>query len=641
MCGVAGLIDPTQRSDGAALTAAADRMAAALAHRGPDGAGHWVDAAAGVALGHRRLAVIDLTPTGAQPMASSCGRYVVAYNGQIYNYLELKRELAARGRRFRGGSDTEVLVEGCAQWGVAPMLRRLNGMFAFALWDREERALTLARDRLGIKPLYWGQPADAGGLFLFASELKGMTAHGGWRPAIDEAAVAAFIRCGYVPSPASIYRGIHKLPPGHLLRLALGRAPEIAAWWRLDEAIAAAGANRRGDEAAVVDQLDGLLRDAVRRQMVADVPIGVLLSGGIDSTLVAALMQTQSTAPVRSFTIGFAERGFDESAAARAVAGHLGTDHTELILDPSEVRALIPELPRLYDEPFADASQLPTCLVARLARKRVTVALSGDGGDESFFGYNRYTRAAGLWRRLSRLPVPLRRALSGGLRGVAPSAWDRLFAALPGAPRQPGEKLHKLADILPLRDDDAVHDRLTALSADSALLLCRPSPAAAAPPPIAGDAVERMAYRDSLAYLPDDILTKLDRASMAVGLEARVPLLDHRVVEFAWSLPSALKLDDGVGKRPLRQLLDRYVPRALVDRPKSGFAAPIADWLGGPLRDWAEAQLAPGRLAAEGFFVPGAVARLWQEHLDGRRNHHQQLWALLMFQAWLAEPAAP
>jgi len=640
MCGIAGFLDRTRRRSAGDPETLVRAMGEALHHRGPDDGGVWLDPEAGLALAQRRLAIVDLSPAGHQPMVSADGNWVLVYNGEVFNQEQLRPELEARGVRFRGHSDTEVILESCAAFGVAATVRRLIGMFAFALWDRRGRTLTLVRDRLGIKPLYWGQQD---GLVLFGSELKALTAHPGWQPEIDRDALTAFFRFSYIPAPHSIYRGIAKLPPGCLLELAEGAAPRLERFWDGRAVVAEAGRQRfeGWSDGEATDQLEALLRDAVRRRMIADVPLGAFLSGGVDSSTVVALMQAESTRPVRTFTIGFGDPAYDEAGHAQAVARHLGTDHTELYVTPAQVQAVIPRLGQWYDEPFADASQLPTYLVSALTRRHVTVALSGDGGDELFAGYNRHALADRLWPRLARLPLGLRRVAGAGLRALPPAWWDALGAALPARwrPRQLGEKLHKLAPLLGLAGESALYralvsqwpepGRLVPGGHEPQGLLWDPTLAAEVP-----ELVERMQLLDLLTYLPDDILTKVDRASMAVALEARVPLLDHRVVEFAFRLPAHFKRRHGQGKWLLRQVLYRHLPPALIERPKMGFAVPLAEWLRGPLRDWAETLLDPGRLAQAGLIDPAPVRQLWQEHLSGRRNHQYQLWPVLMLELW-------
>lgn len=641
MCGIAGLIATSAAPD---LEARVRRMADTLIHRGPDDAGVWVDEAPGVALAHRRLAILDLSPAGHQPMHSACARYVVVYNGEIYNWAELRGELETVGQApaWRGHSDTEVLLAGIVAWGLEGTLRRARGMFALALWDRTQRSLTLARDRIGEKPLYYGIVGDG---FAFGSELKALRALPAARFNIDPGALALMLRYGYVPAPHSIYRDIFKLPPGTLLRVAAGGVlGEPEPWWRF-EAVALSGAMNRLalSDGEALDGLESVLGAAIDEQMVADVPLGALLSGGLDSSAVVALMQARSSRQVRTFTIGFAEGDYDEATHAKAVARHLGTDHTELHVAPEQAREIIPRLPDIYDEPFADSSQIPTALVCALTRQHVTVCLSGDAGDELFAGYNRYFWTNSLWRRFGRLPPWLRRKFADGLSALPAGVWNSVFGAmgplLPARLRvsNPGDKLHKLAEVIGAPSREVLYRELVSQWRGVLPLL-----ASAEPPTLVADPgrwpllpcfAERMMAVDTLTYLPDDILVKVDRAAMAASLETRAPFLDARVIDFAWQLPFAQKVRGGQGKWLLRQLLYRHVPRELVDRPKQGFGVPIEHWLCGPLRDWAEDLLSPAALAADGLLDPAPVRAMWQRHLSGR-NVQYALWNVLMYQAW-------
>jgi asparagine synthase (glutamine-hydrolysing) len=655
MCGFVGFLDTCLESQHTAETVAS-KMATTIANRGPDSYGSWIDTNVGVALAHRRLSVIDPSPAGHQPMFCSTGRYVIVFNGEIYNHLDLRIKLGNRGTDraltgdWRGHSDTETLLAGFAEWGIKATVEKCIGMFAFAVWDRQERVLTLGRDRLGEKPLYYGWQGSGKGLcFLFGSEMKALKVHPSFAAEVNRDALCLYVRLGYIPAPHSIYNGIFKLQPGTLLTVSLRRRePVTEVYWSLVD-VAASGVRSplvdSPDE--VVDGLEVLLKSAVNLQMVADVPLGAFLSGGIDSSTVVALMQMQSTRPVKTFTIGFNEGDFNEAQHAKAVAVHLGTDHTELYVTPQQALDVIPKLPNLYCEPFADPSQIPTFLVSLIARQQVTVSLSGDAGDELFGGYNRYLLASNLWGGISRLPHAGRALGVAGIRSMSPATWNTLLSPLqlfaPRSMRQVniGEKLHKGAGVLGVTNIDDLylglvthwepdglviggHEPSTCLKGESLFLL-------------GGDAVQRMMLMDTITYLPDDILVKVDRAAMGVSLEVRAPFLDHRVVEFAWRVPKTMKLRDGFGKWVLRQLLYRHVPKKLIERPKMGFGVPIGDWLRGPLKDWAEALLDEGRLRREGYFKTEPIRKRWSEHLSGKRNWQYQLWAVLMFQAWLEE----
>jgi asparagine synthase (glutamine-hydrolysing) len=654
MCGITGYWQDSPVDIGGA-SALVEAMAARIAHRGPDDVGVWVDATHGLALGHRRLSIVDLSEAGHQPMLSRRGRYVIVFNGEIYNHQSLRQALDAHSpHEWRGHSDTETLLACIEAWGLKTTLQRATGMFAIALWDRESRTLSLARDRLGEKPLYFGWQPGRQGALLFGSELKALRAHPNFNSNIDPQALTAFLRTGYVPAPWSIHGGIRKLQPGCMAVLARpDEEPRIENYWSMHETVLSglrSPLELSPDEA--VDGLEQVLKRAIAQQMVADVPLGAFLSGGIDSSTVVALMQAQSTAKVKTFSIGFHEAGFNEAEHAKAVARHLGTEHTELYVTPEEAMRVVPDLPSLYDEPFADSSQIPTFLVAQLARRHVTVALSGDAGDELFCGYNRYLMTRQLWGKLRWLPRPLRQALAHTLRRVPESGWDafigRIGMIAPSSARHArfGAKIHKGAQVLGSRSVDDLYLQMVSLWQDPASLvvggaepeseLTRPSPALSD----IGD-VERMMAMDALTYLPDDILVKVDRASMGVSLESRVPMLDHNVVEWAWRLPMAYKLRGDSTKWALRQVLYRHVPRALVERPKMGFGVPIDVWLRGPLREWAEDLLSVESLRRSGLLTPEPIRHAWQRHLSEAANMQYPLWNVLMFQAWFREHQEP
>lgn len=662
------------------MEALATGMANAIAHRGPDDSGAWADAQSGVAFGHRRLSIVDLSPAGHQPMTSHAGRFVMVFNGEIYNHLEMRAELehAGAAQAWRGHSDTETLLAGFEHWGVGVTLDKTVGMFALALWDLRERTLQLARDRFGEKPLYYGWTGTEGGsgerTFVFGSELKALRAYPGFSNPVCRQALVQYMRFMYVPAPRSIYQGIYKLEPGCLLTIQ-GRAPRsapaeplrppavhesltLSRWWSLADVVQAGERHQITDEAEGVDALERRLGDAVRLQSLADVPLGAFLSGGVDSSVIVALMQQNSSRPVKTFTVGFEESGFDESPHARAVAKHLGTDHTELFVKAAEAQAVIADLPAMYDEPFADSSQIPTHLVCRAARQHVTVALSGDAGDELFGGYNRYFWGPRIWSKLAWMPFPMRHALGAAISALPVTGWDALStpvnALLPRGKgvALAGQKAHKLAARLhAVRGMDDLYLSLVSEWQDPAAVVRgegdRPviEPASLLNDPLpettfsglegVANSPLRMMYRDSMTYLPDDILCKVDRAAMAASLETRVPFLDHRVAELAWQLPIGMKLRDGQGKWALRQMLYKHVPRELIERPKAGFGIPVGQWLRGPLRPWAEGLLDAQRLRAEGYFHPEPIRLKWDEHLAGQRDHTACLWAVLMFQAWL------
>ncbi len=648
MCGFCGFLDLRRDQPEDVQLTRVTAMADRIRHRGPDGSGTWVDAETGLALGHRRLAVIDLSVQGHQPMHSASGRWVTVYNGEVYNFEAIRAELAgAGGAAWRGHSDTEVILAAVERWGVASAFERFNGMFALALWDRQERILWLARDRAGEKPLYYGW---SGGVFFFGSELKAFAGHPAWAPQLDRGAMALFLRHNYIPAPYSAYIGIRKLTPGSLLRLDAnndhtGTLPAPVPFWDVTARERASRASPFvGSAVDAVEELDALLRDAVRLRMVSDVPLGAFLSGGIDSSTVVALMQAQSSRPVRTFSIGFNEEGYNEAQHAAAVAQHLGTEHTELYVTSQQARDVIPMLSTMYDEPFADSSQIPTFLVSQLARRHVTVSLSGDAGDELFGGYNRYAQGEALWRKISMAPRAVRRVVAAGLTSVSATRWNAAAGAmggvLPRRLRRPdmGRLLHKVAPLLASGSAEAFYRGLVSHEQFPERLVHAPEPPTWLTEPgrwpSAGSMTERMMFLDLVTYLPDDILVKVDRASMAVSLEGRIPMLDHRVIEFAWRLPLALKVRGLEGKWVLRQVLDRYVPRRIMERPKMGFGVPLGQWLRGPLRDWAEELLSKRSLAAAGVIDPAPVREVWHSHLSGRTDAQYWLWNVLMLQSW-------
>lgn len=642
MCGIAGFLGSVATGGVVDAKQVAHLMANTLRHRGPDAEGVWCDGSS-VALAHRRLSILDLSPAGDQPMVSDGGRYVIVFNGEIYNHLDLRKQM--RKEAWRGHSDTETLLAACQAWGIEETLKRTVGMFALALWDRHNRSLTLARDRFGEKPLFYGWQGES---FLFGSELKSLVAHPAWRGEVDRDALALFMRYGFVPLPCSIWKGVVKLLPGSLLTLSadtpVAVLPQPTFYWRAQDA-ANAGISNDLDDKTAVDELDLRLRQAIAGQMVADVPLGAFLSGGVDSSTVVALMQAQSTRPVRTFTIGFAEDDYNEAEYAEAVAAHLGTAHTELCVSAADAMAVIPRLPDMYDEPFGDVSQIPTHMVAAMARQHVTVSLSGDGGDEMFGGYNRHFLGPSLWRGMRRVPLGIRRLAARGITAVSPARWDRMGRLLSCRLRQPmvGDRAHKLAGIMTATSADDVYRWLASHERNPESVVVdgrddRPGQDLWAEYEMRllqrVDFSERMMFNDQVGYLTDDILCKVDRAAMAASLETRAPFLDHRVAEFAWQSPLNMKIRNGQGKWLLRQVLYRYVPKTLVERPKQGFGVPLDTWLRGPLREWAESLLDESRLLSEGYFHPKPIRQKWEEHLSGRRNWQYWLWNVLMFQAW-------
>ncbi len=642
MCGFAGIL-------GCLASAEAVRsMSDAIAHRGPDDGGVWFDASKGIALGHRRLAVVDLSPAGKQPMLSHCRRYVIAFNGEIYNHLALRKALEVSGQftsGWAGHSDTETLLACIAQWGVEKTLKETVGMFAFALWDSQSRSIILARDRMGEKPLYYGLVNNS---LVFSSELKSIQRLPDFSAEIDRESLALQLRYSYIPDPYCIFRGIKKLMPGSWLTVpanvpSFNSLPDPVAYWSTLDA-ARSGAQQPlyfARDSDAIAALDKLLREAIGLQMVADVPLGAFLSGGVDSSAVVSLMQMQSTRPVKTFSIGFHEASYNEAPFAKAVAQHLKTEHTELYVTASDALAVIPNLPLIYDEPFSDVSQIPTYLLAQMSRSNVTVSLSGDGGDELFGGYSRYRLAERIWRNIERIPLPARKVIASAMLSISPAKWDLFFKLLRTILGKrfsglTGDRLHKGATIMASRGGRDLYGSLISHwnSADLLYGVTEPASVLTSPWPELLSLSEQMMAIDAVSYLPGDILTKVDRAAMSVSLETRVPLLDHRIVEFAMQLPMKYKVRNGQGKWLLRQMLYRYVPRELIDRPKMGFGVPIDHWLRGPLKDWAESLLDESRLRKEGYFNPAPIRKKWAEHLSGRRNWQYHLWDVLMFQAW-------
>jgi len=649
MCGLVGFFSYLQKRSHDALGEALF----CLNHRGPDSSGYWFDDELGLALGHQRLSIQDTSPAGHQPMLSACGRFVLVFNGEIYNHLTLRQQLSSeKAISWQGHSDTETLLACFAAWGVEKTLRSTVGMFAIALWDRKEKNLTLMRDRLGEKPLYWGWSGD---VLLFASELKALKVHPDFKAIIDRDALTLLLRHSYIPAPYSIYQGIQKLMPGHWIKFSLGgniakaKAANSTAYWSVKEAVENGLANTfKGTAAEAVDSLERRLRTSISDQMISDVPLGAFLSGGVDSTTVVALMQAQSDQPVRTFTIGFKEEGYNEAVHAKKIAQHLGTEHTELYVQADDALAVIPKLPSMYCEPFSDSSQIPTFLVSQLAKQQVTVALSGDGGDELFGGYNRYLAAQKVWKPIQQMPRFVRQFAAGGLNALSPAAWDKLFEYLkPILPQRlqlaiPGEKARKLAEVLKLDDGYEFYRQLTShWAAPENVVIGGTEPLTQITDsslwPKTDSLEHLMMALDACTYMSGDILTKLDRAAMACSLETRVPMLDHRLVELAWTMPLEYKIRHGQGKWLLRQVLFRYVPKELIERPKMGFGMPLDSWLRGPLKEWAEALLDERRLKQEGYFHPAPIRKLWIEHLSGKKNWQYHLWSVLMFQAWLEQ----
>jgi asparagine synthase (glutamine-hydrolysing) len=630
MCGFVGYLGSSVSYSKQQGEAILEKMADQIISRGPDDSGYWYHPEKNIGLGHRRLSIIDLSPAGHQPMQSPSGRYTISFNGEIYNHTDLRKQLSSNDIHWRGHSDTEALLAGFDAWGIEATVKRTIGMFAFAVWDNNENTLVLGRDRIGEKPLYYGWQGDT---FLFSSELKALKQHPDFKAKINRDAIPLLLRHNYIPAPYSIYQGISKLEPGCLLSISSAtKESKVWSYWSSSNiAVSGVQAPFTGTPNDAVDELERLAKDAIGLQMISDVPLGAFLSGGIDSSAVVALMQAQSTRPVKTFTIGFHEEGYNEAVHAKAVAKHLGTNHTELYVTAEEATSVIPDLPTLYSEPFSDSSQIPTFLVSKLAKQHVSVSLSGDAGDELFCGYGRYQLTNKLWNKFSILPMPFRIALAKGINNISPQMWGNI-----------GHKLHKGAGLLTSRTVDELYLGLVSHHSDPAVFVIgatEPSTLLSGNTPnLTGlSDIQRIMALDLETYLPDDILVKVDRAAMGVSLETRVPFLDQRIIEFAWSLPQSIKLKDDQTKWPLRQVLYRYVPKKLIERPKMGFGIPLDKWLRGPLRDWAESLLDEDRLRREGFFHPRPIRVLWSEHLLGTRNWVGLLWSILMFQAWLEE----
>ncbi|MDA9801496.1 asparagine synthase (glutamine-hydrolyzing) [Candidatus Pseudothioglobus singularis] len=640
MCGFSGFIGYSSYRKNT-LDSVSYKMGEAISHRGPDDSGVWYDSKAELTLIHRRLSILDLTSAGHQPMISSSGRYVISFNGEIYNHNDLRLKLQGK-IRWKGSSDTETLLAMIEIKGLSETLEQIVGMFAFALWDKKEKSLYLARDRLGEKPLYYGWQKD---VFLFGSEIKSLKAHPSFEGEIDRDSIALQLRHSCIPAPYSIFKGIKKLLPGTFLKfsnkdydLNNKNLPEPKQYWSMCD-IAKRGSNHpfKGSESSAIEELDRLLSHSVREQMIADVPLGAFLSGGVDSSTIVALMQKQSSDPIKTFSIGFNERGYDEAKYAKDVARHLGTQHTELYVTAKEAISLIDYLPQLYDEPFSDSSQIPTFLVSSMTQKNVKVSLSGDGGDELFGGYNRYFKTYQWWDKINITPILLRKILSKGMLKVPPRYWDLVGNIFEGIS---GNNISKIAKVISLSDEASLYKYFISNWDDPASVVIgsnEPRTQIYDTKINLNSIVEEMMLMDALTYLPDDILTKVDRAAMGVSLETRIPMLDHRVIEFAWQLPLSMKIRNGQGKWILRQLLNQYVPNELIERPKMGFGVPIDSWLRGPLRDWAECLLSDSRLRSEGYFNSKLIREKWCQHLSGDRNWQHHLWDILMFQAWLEE----
>lgn len=651
MCGFAGFINYCNLNKNSVRSVAL-KMANSIQHRGPDDCGVWQDDSCQCALAHRRLSILDLSSAGHQPMVSRRGLSVIAYNGEIYNHSSLRHQLESSGYSWHGSSDTESLLASIETWGLEMALKKSVGMFALAFLDLDKRFLYLARDRMGEKPLYYGMQK---GVFMFGSELKALKAHPAFEGEVDREALSLFMKRSYIPSPFSIYKGIRKLPPGSFLKISLDRPASYqdpVPYWEVPEKITVSEIGEIDSPQVAIDRLEAHLAEAVRGQMLSDVPLGAFLSGGIDSSAIVAMMQSQSSSPVKTFSIGFHESEYDEAVHAKRVAEHLGTEHTECYLSGKQAMEIIPQLPRIYDEPFGDVSQIPTLLVSQLARSQVSVALSGDGGDELFCGYNRYHFAKKFWKLLALIPFGLRRQVGNLVKLSQPNVLNPLLAwlnrVLPHRHRlaNPSEKVRKTANAMSAVNGLNLYDAMTShwLIEDDVVLgrgnNCSSEQKDHGDLNPTDCLVSRLMLKDIRGYLPDDILCKVDRAAMSVSLETRVPFLNHELVEFASSLPLSLKFREGKGKWLLRQVLYKYVPQAIIERPKMGFSVPIGDWIRGPMKDWAEDLLDNHRLNQEGYLNANSIHTKWEQHLNGKANWQEQIWDVLMFQSWLEEQKA-
>jgi len=640
MCGIAGFLDHSRELSGHNMQSITKSMVETLKHRGPDHQGIWIDEECGLALGHQRLSIIDLSEAGNQPMISRDSRYVISYNGEIYNASEMGNELKKTGIKFKGHADTEVLIEAFSHWGIRDTLKKLIGMFAFALWDRKKKELTLCRDRIGIKPLYWAEFGDS---ILFASEIKALKKHPGWDGQINHESVSNFFLYNYIPGPKTIFKKIRKLQPGTILTVSPHKIPSIEKYWSLEEVVRSSKReNLAITKKEAEEELEKLLNDSVSKRLVSDVPLGVLLSGGVDSSLVASLAQKNSERTIKTFTVGFSEDTHNEAPYSKKIAEHLQTDHNELYVNPKDVIAITPLLSSVYDEPFADSSQIPTLLISQFAKKEVTVSLSGDGGDEVFLGYNRHYWANFIWKIFGKIHKTPRKVISKIILLIPPIAWESFFRLFPKRvrPSQIGDKLHKVGKTIDSNNADEIYEKLISVC-DVKDLPIKTTESITRNPmqdeisDLLPNFIERMSYKDTMTYLPDDILTKVDRASMSTSLENRVPLLDHRIMEFVWKLPLSIRMEHGKRKILLKKILSKSIPRKLINRPKAGFGVPLDSWLRGPLKEWAEGLIDENSLQHDEFLDSQKIQTLWKQHQSKRYNHQNQLWAVLMFRSWV------